>query len=97
MAKTNNKQNKATKTKNRINSFLYIQLSVIVFSLACLVAVIHFLNGPTITDNTLKSQLSILSQSATGILNQAMLEKSEQLQLLSEDDDIYNALMINDG
>ena len=99
MAKDKKKKEKTAKVKkqsNRLTLFLSIQLVVIVLCTTALGSVIHFVNAPEIADKTLENKLNILSGSAQALLSRTISSTQEQLKQLTIDDDIHNAISLQD-
>ncbi len=96
-AKTKAKKGKKPKKPaNKLANILGVQIALVIIGLTAILASIHFVSSQAMTKDSLDRRLQILTSSANALIQQSFSNAEAQLQKLSHDDDIYNAIVLQD-
>ena len=93
---TKEKSKKPSKPSNYLSTVMSIQLGISLVGAAILLATLHFFSATQMTQDVLNTRLKILSESASTLVDQSFSSTQSQLNKLTESDDIYNALILQD-
>ena len=87
---------KVSKPKNYLSTIMGAQISIIVLGTIILLASLHFISAAQMKSSMIDTRLSMLSGSANAIIQQSFNTTQTQLEKLTHNDDIYNAIILQD-